>query len=179
MSLCNIVNELLDKHGLAHTGTTEQTDFSAFGIRLKKINHLDSREEYFRRNCKVIEYRSRLMNASEILAVKLRQMVNSIAYYVEQTSFHLTACRNRNRMAKILHLDTSAKTVRAFHSNAPYGIFPYVLLYFKNQSLTVIALNAESCINGRYGLFAAFKRNVDHRADNLSHCSKIGAHIVY
>ncbi len=42
VTFCDIVDELHDKHGLAHTGAAEQTDFSTFAIWFQQVYHLDS-----------------------------------------------------------------------------------------------------------------------------------------
>ena len=46
MSLGNIVDKLHDKHCLSYAGTTEESDFSSFEIRLQKVNDLDTRGEH-------------------------------------------------------------------------------------------------------------------------------------
>ena len=44
----NEINKKLDdKHGLSYTGTTEQTDFTTFGIWFKQVDDLDSCEQDF------------------------------------------------------------------------------------------------------------------------------------
>ncbi len=55
MTLGDIVDELLYEHGLAHTGTTEQTDLTTFGIGFQKVDHLDTGIEDFLRYSQVVE----------------------------------------------------------------------------------------------------------------------------
>lgn len=38
----DVVNQLHNQNGLADTGTAEQTDFAAFGIRLKQVDDLNA-----------------------------------------------------------------------------------------------------------------------------------------
>ena len=42
MSFGDIVDQLHDEHRLSYTGTTEESDFTTFGIRFEQVNHLDT-----------------------------------------------------------------------------------------------------------------------------------------
>lgn len=42
VSLGNVVNELLNEHSLADTGTTEKTNLSTSGVGSKEVNDLDT-----------------------------------------------------------------------------------------------------------------------------------------
>ena len=42
MAFRDIVDKLHDEHGLAHTGSTEQTDLATLHVGLKKVNDLDA-----------------------------------------------------------------------------------------------------------------------------------------
>ena len=44
MALGDIVDELLDKHCLADTGTTEEANLTTLRIGLEKVDHLDTGE---------------------------------------------------------------------------------------------------------------------------------------
>ena len=37
-----VVDQLLDQHGLTHTGAAEQADLAALGIRLQQVDDLDT-----------------------------------------------------------------------------------------------------------------------------------------
>ena len=43
----DIVDELLDKHGLTNSGTAEKSDFTAFQIRLKKVDDFNAGKQHF------------------------------------------------------------------------------------------------------------------------------------
>ena len=45
MRLGDVVDELLDQHGLADAGAAEQADLAALGIRREQIHHLDAGDE--------------------------------------------------------------------------------------------------------------------------------------
>ena len=60
--LRNIVDEFLDKHGLAYTGTAEETYFTTFAIRLEKVNYLDAGSENFGTDSEVFELGSGLVD---------------------------------------------------------------------------------------------------------------------
>lgn len=42
MTFGDVVNQLHNQNSLADTGTAEQTDFAAFGIRLKQVDNLNA-----------------------------------------------------------------------------------------------------------------------------------------
>ncbi len=46
MSLGDVVDELLDKHSLAYTCTTEEANLTTLCVRLDKVDDLDAGEEH-------------------------------------------------------------------------------------------------------------------------------------
>jgi hypothetical protein len=45
MALGDVVDQLLDEHGLADAGAAEQADLAALGIRREQVDHLDAGDE--------------------------------------------------------------------------------------------------------------------------------------
>ena len=177
MPFCDIVDELLDKHGLSHTGTAEQTNLTTLRIRFEEVDHLDTGEHDLRRDGKVLKFRRGLMDRTQILAVERREHVDRLAEHVQQTAFHLISGRNGNRMPEVLYLYAAANTIGALHGHTPHDILADVLFNLEDQLLAVVALHLQSRIDRRNVFLSALKRDVDYRTDNLGHRTKNFAHI--
>ena len=79
MFLCDIVDKLLDEHGLSYARTTEEADFSSLEVRLQKVDDLDSGEENLLRGLQILEFRRLAVDRQFSLAGKLAKSVDSIA----------------------------------------------------------------------------------------------------
>ena len=169
VSFGNIVDELLNQHRLAHTGTAEQTDLTTLHVGLQEVHYLDTGEQDLLRDGQVVELWSRLMNAAQVIAVQRAEHVDGFAHYVQQTPLDLRARRHRNGSAKIAHLDTAAYAVRALHCHAASRILADVLLHFKYQLLAVVAKHLQRRIDRRYLVLATLERYIDHRAYDLNY----------
>lgn len=140
----DIVDELHDKHGLAHAGTTEQTDLATLRIGFEQVDHLDTGEEHLLRDGEFVKLRGRLMDRPHILPLERAEHVDGLANHIEQTSLDLIAGRHRDGMAEVLDLHATAHTIGALHSDASHNVFADVLLDFENQFIAAFALNLES-----------------------------------
>ena len=176
MAFGNIVDKLHDKHGLAHTGTTEQTDLTALTVRLKKVYHLYTGIEHFGTDGKLVEFGRRLMDRTEVGTLQCRQTVNGLADNVEQTAFDLLACRYGDRTVEIVHTHAALKSVGTFHGHTAHGVLAYMLLYLENQHRAVVTVNLKSRIDRRKHIALTFKAHVDHRTDYLGYFSEFVAH---
>ncbi len=177
MTLGDVVDKLHDEHCLAHTGATEQTDFTTFAIGLKKVNHLYTGIEYLGAYSEVVKRRSRLVNRTQIVALQRRKVVDGFTDNVKESSLNLIAGGHRNRTAEVVNTYTSLQSVGTFHCHTTHSVLSDVLLHFKNKSGTVGAVNLERSINGRNHIVLSLEGNIDHGADNLSHCSEFIAHL--
>ena len=58
----DIANQLHQRHGLADTGTAEQTDLTTLGNRHDQVDNLNARFQNFGRRCLLFISRGRTMN---------------------------------------------------------------------------------------------------------------------
>ncbi len=144
----NVVDELHDEHSLAHTGTTEEADLAAFGVRLKQVDHLDAGIEYLGADGEVIKFGGWLMYRTQIVAVELRESVDSFADHIEEPTFDLIAGRNSYGAFEIVDAGATTETVGAFHCHTPYSVFAYVLLYFEYQHRAVGTIDFQGGVDG-------------------------------
>ncbi len=137
MSLGDIVDELHDKHGLAHAGAAEEADLTAFAVGLEKVDDLDAGVENLGSDRQVVELGRGLMDRAQILAVEGRKTVDGVAHDIEQASFDLIARRDSDRMAYVDNRKAALEAVGALHSNAANGVFADMLLDLECQFLAV------------------------------------------
>ena len=69
MRLGDVVDQLLDDHGLAHAGAAEQPDLAALQVRRQQIHHLDAGDQDFRRGRLFLEARRLAMDRVALLGV--------------------------------------------------------------------------------------------------------------
>ena len=167
MPFGNVIDELHDEHGLAYTGTAEQTDLTALAVRLEEVDHLYTCIKYLGTDREVVKLRGRLMYGSEILAVESRQTVNGITYDIEQTAFHLLAGGDSYRTLEIVYAGSALQSVGTLHGHTAHGLLTDMLLHFKYQLGAVRAHYFESGVDGRDDNVIAVKHHVDHRSDHL------------
>lgn len=113
-SLCSSMtthNQLLDKHGLADTGTTEETNLSTTSIRSQKIDDLDTGDENFSAGGLFDERRSIGVDGSELVTLDGSSLVNGIASDVHDTAQGAVSDRNHNGVASIRDFATSDETL--------------------------------------------------------------------
>ncbi len=69
MRLGDVVDQLLNEHGLADASAAEQADLAALAVRREQVDDLDARLEDF--DCRVLidEQRSRAVNRQLLLGV--------------------------------------------------------------------------------------------------------------
>jgi hypothetical protein len=133
VSFGNIIDKLHDQHGLTDTCTTEQTDLTTLAVRFKEVNHLNTGIQNLCADRKIIERRCRLMDRTEIIAVKSRETVNCITDNVKKTTLHLRTGGNSDRTFKIIHSDTSLQAISTFHSHTTHRILSDMLLNLEDQ----------------------------------------------
>ena len=74
----DIMPKLLNQNGLADTGTTEQTDFSAFDIRTEKVDDLDSSFINLRFRGLILEFRRIIVDGMRFLCGESRSIINGL-----------------------------------------------------------------------------------------------------
>ena len=95
----NIVDKLLDQHGLADTGTAEETDLAALRVRFQKVDNLDTCLQHLDHRALILERRSLAVNAPELrslIVIQGRTAVERLSERVEHTAEHVLADRNKD-----------------------------------------------------------------------------------
>ena len=153
MFLCDIIDKFLDKHRLADSRSTKQSDFSSLEIRLQEVYNLDSREEHLLRSCKVFELWRFTMNRKGTILIQLGDSVNGFAHDIHDASPDLRAHGHRYGRIRAGHLESAAESVGTVHRNSADSVLADMLLHLKDNFLAVCTGNFQRFINGRELVF--------------------------
>ena len=179
MLLSDIIDKFLDKHRLADSRSTEQSDLSSLEIRLQKVYNLDSGEEHLLRSRKVFELRRLTMNRKSAIIIQRGDSVNGFAHNIHDASPDLRAHGHRYRRIRAGHLKSAAESVGTVHRNSADSVLADMLLHLKDNFLAVCTGNFQRFINGRELVFACasqIKMHIDYGADNLRNLSFKSCH---
>ena len=150
---CNVVNQFHNKDRLTYTGTAEEADFTALGIRSDEVNDLNPCFQNFHLRRQVVKFRCRTVNRPIIIGLyRFIHLINRFAEDVENTPQHALSYRNTNGGTRIFSSHTANQTVRRAHSNATYYIVAQMLHDFGNEIYGLVAFaacNADSRVNRR------------------------------
>ena len=138
MCRCHVVDQLHDKDCFSNAGTTEQTDFSALGIRADQVNDLDSGFEDLRcRNLFLIGRRI-AVDRPFFCCFRCRLIVYGLTEQVEHAAQALLSDRNGDRAARVDCFRSADKSVCGLHGNAADHVVARLLRHFHNQLLAVV-----------------------------------------
>ena len=127
--LGEVVDQLLDQHGLADAGAAEQPDLAALRVGGEQVDHLDAGLEHFGRRRQVIGARRVLVDAAALDAGgQLRAEVDRFAEQVEDAPERRLADRDGDRAAGVDHLDAARQAVGGVHRDRAYAVIAEVLL---------------------------------------------------
>jgi len=169
--LGNIVDKLHYKYCLTYTCTAEQTDFTAFQIRSKQVDYLDTRKKYLFRCREVFEFWRVAVNTLYLIVIKRLHTVDSFADYIEQTPFDLTAHGHRYRSSEAFDLHTAADTVCRVHSDTANSIFADMLLHFDYQFFAVLTVYLQGIVYLGHSATRLIVFYVYYRSDDLRNTS--------
>ena len=97
----NIVDELHERYGLAHTGTTEQTNLAALGNWHDQVDYLDARFQNLGRHCLLFETWRLTVNRHQFFCANVACIINRLAEYIHDPAQRLLADRYHDRAARI------------------------------------------------------------------------------
>ena len=181
MTLGDVVDELHDEHGLAHTGTAEETDLATLAVGLEQVNHLDTGIEDFCTDGELVKLGSGLVYGAQVLALEVRQTVDGVAEHIEQTALDLSAGRYGDRTLEVVDTCAALETVGALHGHAAHGALSDVLLHFEYQLGAVFTVHLEGRVDGRDdgSVAVTLEDDVDHGADHLGYFTIFFTHRDY
>ena len=175
MRLGDVVDQLLDDHGLADAGAAEQADLAALGVGREQVDDLDAGGEDVRLGRLVgIERRVRVDRAR----LRMRDgagLIDRVADDIDDAPERALADRHRDRQAGVDDLLSAHEAFGRVHGDGADGRFAEMLRDLEHQALTLV-LRLER-VQDRRQLLPEL--HVDDRADHLRDASDqftIGIH---
>ena len=175
MPLGDVVDELHDEHGLAHTSTTEQANLSAFHVGLEQVDHLDTRREHLFLCGEFLKLWCLPMDGISTFHVEFFHAIDRLADDIEHPSLDLVTGWHQDRTSCSDGLQSTLQTVGIVHGDTPHGILTNVLLHLYDEVAAVGPDDFQRIMD----FWQHFLRvesigvvvNVDHRTDNLGYVS--------
>ena len=130
--LGDVVDQLLDQHGLAEPGAAEQADLAAAHERGDQVDDLDPRLEDLRLRRQLAELR-RVAVDRRALARGGLAVVDRLAEDVPEAAERLLADRDADRRAGVDHVDAARQAVGRIHRDRADAVVPEVLLDLGDQ----------------------------------------------
>ncbi len=175
IALGDVVDELLDQYGFAHTGTTEETDLATLCIGLDQVDYLDTGEQYLGGSAQVFKQRRLGVDRAAVYLGYGGQAVDGITRYVEQAAVDRFARGHGDGFASINDLRAAHQAFRAIHGDATNAVFTQVLLHLHDEVGLAFTLDLNGVVNFRQ---LPFELHVHHSTDDLFDFTLVG-HIKY
>jgi hypothetical protein len=162
--LGDVVDEFLDEHCLADTGTSEQTNFAATGIRGKEIHDLDTRLEHLSGGRLVDKGRWVGVNGGLFDSLDGPAFVNGLSDDIHDAPKRPAADGDHDGGAGIDDLLAPHETLGTVHGNGADTVLPEMRGDLEDQPAASEVLNLEGVQNG--GQVLRFELHVDDRTDD-------------
>ena len=163
VGLGDVVDELLNEHGLADARAAEQADLAALGVGREQVDDLDAGDENLRFRRLLDIGRRRLMDRAAPLHRDRAGFVDRLADHVHDAPERALADRNRDRPAGVDDFLAADQAFGDVHRDAAHGVLAEVLGDFEHQAVAVV-VGLERVENRRQ---VAVELHVDDGADHL------------
>ena len=169
VGLGDVVDQLHDQDGFAHTGAAEQTDFSTLGIGCQQVHNLNPRHQNFRIGGLVLKIGGFAVNAPAGLALNSLALVNGVAQHVKNTAQGFFAHGHSNGGPAVHNVLTTGQTVGYIHGQTADFTVTQMLRNLQNQQLAMIVhMQGVFDIRQRGGKF-----NINYGPHNLGNFSYV------
>ena len=162
----DVTDQFHHVYGLAYTGTTEQTDFTAFGERANQVDNLDAGFQQVVAASLFGERRCWTVNAPALFGVDRASFVNRVAQYVHDPAQGRFTDRYGDGCARVDYVQTALQAFGGTHRNGTNYAVAQLLLNFQSSFR---ALYFQRVVDARYAV--AWKFHVDNGADDLNDTS--------
>ena len=134
VGLGDVVDQLLDQHGLADAGAAEQADLAALGVGAQQVDDLDAGDEDLRFRRLLDEGGRRLMDGAPCLHRDRAGFVDRLADDVHDAPERAFADRHRDRRAGVGHFLAAHQAFGNVHGDAAHGVLAEVLRDFEHEA---------------------------------------------
>ena len=160
--LRDVVDELEHVDRLADAGAAEQADLAALGERHEQIDDLDARDQQVLAAGLLVVGRRGTVDRQVILGLDRASFVLRLAEHVHDAPQSAGAHRHHDALARALHRQPAAQTLRWTHRDRAHDAVAQLLLHFERQ---IRILELERLVD--LGNLIARKFHIDDRADDL------------
>ena len=164
MSLGDVVDELLDEHSLADTGTTEETNLATTGVGGKKVDDLDTGLQDLSSRRLLHECRRVGVDGGHLDTLDGASLVNGLANNVHDTAEGCGADRDLDGGTRVDDLLATDETLGTVHSNGTDRVLTEVSGDLEDETTTVEVLDLESVENG--GKVLSLELHVNNGTDD-------------
>jgi peptide chain release factor 1 len=164
VSLGDVVDELLNEHGLADTGTTEETNLSTTGVGGKEIDDLDTSDQNLGGGRLLDELGSLGVNGEVLISLDRTTLVDGVASDVHDTAKSSGTDGDGDGSASVLSLGASDETLSTVHGNASDDVLTQMLGNLQDELLAIV-LSLERVQNSRE--LGGVELDIDDGTDNL------------
>jgi hypothetical protein len=167
---CDVVDQLLDEHGLADARAAEEADLAAAHVGRDEVDDLDARLEDLDLRREIAEAR-RIAMDRPALARCLFLAVDRIADHVPDAAERLVAHGHRDRTAGVDDLRAAGEAVGRVHGDRAHPVVAEMLLYLGDELASVDG-DAECVV---YLGQSVWEHGVEHDALDLDDAAPITA----
>ncbi len=157
--LGDVVDQLLDKHSLADTGTSEETNLTTTSVRGKKVHDLDTGFQNFSSGRLFNERGGIIVNGEELVTLDRSALVNGFTNNVHDAAKSALADGNHDGITSVNDPLTTDETLSTVHGNGTDRVLAKVGSNLEDKTTAVEVLDLESIENG--GKVLAVELHVD------------------
>ena len=136
--LGDVVDELLDQHGLADAGAAEQADLAALGVGREQVNDLDAGDEDLRFRRLLGVGGRRLMDAALLGVGDGPRLVDRLADDVDDAPERALAHGHGDRLAGVGDLLAAHQALGGVHGHRAHGVLAQVLRHLEHEALAAV-----------------------------------------
>ena len=166
MPFGDVIDEFHDQHGLTHTGTTEQTNFTTFHIRLKQVDDFNTGRKHLLMSGEVFKLWSFSMDRITALHIEWLHTVNGLTNDIHHSTLDLFTSRHCDRTARRYNLQTALQSIGIVHSHTTHRVLTNMLLHFHDQITAIGSLYFQCLVNLRQYLFWILTLRVEIHVNN-------------
>ena len=135
----NVVDQLLNQHGLAHAGAAEEAYFAPSGIGLQQINDLDARLQNFHRGTLLLKGGGLAVDALHRRALGHgAAAVDGLAQHVEHPPQGGPAHRHLDGVSGHVHGQSPGQPLAGGEHDAAHDAAAHMLRHLHNTDLAVL-----------------------------------------
>ena len=133
----DVMDQLLNQHRFTHSGTAEQSDFTAFCIRCQEVDDFDSCLQDLYDRALLLKCRRIPVNDPLLFSFDLLFPVNILSQHIKHSAQCLPAHRNRDPCSRGCHFHIFRQTFTGCEQDTADNVVPHMLGSFHDKFFAV------------------------------------------